>query len=649
MLTHKTRRLLIITCLFIAIRPVFGQTIPKLTPELEDKLLAVLDSQASFQEKAGACRQLSVAGSDKSIPVLIGLLSDEKLSHMARYGLETLPGTAVEKALRQALDDLQGKPLVGVIGTLGVRRDALAVEPLIELVHHKDTEVSQAALRALGSIGDAEATEALQTALAHAPAVKRLGLYEGLLRCAETQAALGNDKAALAIYESLQERKVPFQVRSAALRSIILQQGPDDPVLLRQCLGSDDYAVFSAAVQTALGLPDERITRILTEALTRQRSDFQVLLVNTLGNRADVPALASLHKASQRGDQQVRLAAIKALSQIGHKSTAPVLADLCQDRDAQVAQAAKSSLAAFPKHADPVVMDMFRSGDVSERLIALELITLRRMTDSVPLLLLAVKDPDARVRAQSLKTIGQLGGAAELASLLSLLQKLDDRDLEAMRLALTDICSRVKDPDACVTQLIEALSRSTVKQKLVLFRVLSSVEGNLALKVVRSAVDDSNPEIHLGAIRALSQWHNADVAPDLLVLVQTAENTRDRTLCLRGYLRIAERADLPGGQRLDMCEKIKPLLNTTAEKQQWLGALGRIDSPRALAQIRPSFNDPAVRETACTVSLTSIERMVKKNSRLKQNASVTRTLQKIVETSTNADYQKRARRLLGES
>jgi len=226
---------------------------------------------------------------------------------------------------------------------------------------------------------------------------------------------------------------------------------------------------------------------------------------------------------------------------------------------------------------------------------------------------------------------------------------MDTRDLEAMRQALTDICSRANDPDACVTQLINALSQGNVAQKVALFRVLSSIEGAAALKVVRIAVDDPDEEIHLGAIRALGTWNSADAAPELLTLVRTSKNARDRTLCLRGYLRIAEQSQLPNNERLAMCQEIEPLLQQTAEKQQWLGALGRIDSVRALGQIGPCFNDPEVKDTACTVSLTLIERLVKKNNQLKQNAAVTRTLEKILEVSANADYQKRAKSLLGSS
>jgi HEAT repeat protein len=85
--------------------------------------------------------------------------------------------------------------LVGVIGSIGVRRDTKAVKPLANILmqHDAGPEVTDAAVRALGSIGNIEAAEMLQTALDHAPGENRLSIAEGLFRCAEALAAEGRE------------------------------------------------------------------------------------------------------------------------------------------------------------------------------------------------------------------------------------------------------------------------------------------------------------------------------------------------------------------------------------------------------------------------------------------------------------------------
>ena len=89
----------------------------------ESKLLAVLHSDASLEAKSAACRNLARVAGKEAVPALAGLLGDEKLSHMARYALETIPDPSVDDALRAALAKLQGRPRLGVIGSIGARRD----------------------------------------------------------------------------------------------------------------------------------------------------------------------------------------------------------------------------------------------------------------------------------------------------------------------------------------------------------------------------------------------------------------------------------------------------------------------------------------------------------------------------------------------
>jgi HEAT repeat protein len=157
-------------------------------------------------------------------------LDDEKLSHMARYGLEPIPDPTVDDALRDALDKLKGRPLVGVIGSLGVRRDAQAVAPLTALLKGPDATAAQAAARALGKIGTPDAGQALQAALPKAPEDRRLAVAEGCLICAEALLAQGKLTEAAAMHKNVREAELPKHFRVAAVQGMILvQQAAEAP------------------------------------------------------------------------------------------------------------------------------------------------------------------------------------------------------------------------------------------------------------------------------------------------------------------------------------------------------------------------------------------------------------------------------------
>lgn len=116
-------------------------------------LVAILgDSDATEFAKAKACQRLALVGDDAAVPALAGLLGDARLSHYARTALEPMPPGAADQALRDALRKLEGSLLVGVINSIGVRRDPMALTALAELRHGDDQAVTQAATAAINRI-----------------------------------------------------------------------------------------------------------------------------------------------------------------------------------------------------------------------------------------------------------------------------------------------------------------------------------------------------------------------------------------------------------------------------------------------------------------------------------------------------------------
>jgi HEAT repeat protein len=211
--------------------PAWGQDARPAANSREAKLIAVLKSGATLKDKADACLELSRVGSKDSVAPLAALLGDEKIAHMARYALEPIPDPAVDAALRDAMGRLKGRPLVGVIGSIGVRRDVQAVEPLSRLLKDPDPDVAQAAARALGSIGDPAAVAALEGALESASVANQRAICEGLFRCAEALSARGQRDPALSIYERLNQPKMPQPVRDGAARKARVLRQEEGPRL----------------------------------------------------------------------------------------------------------------------------------------------------------------------------------------------------------------------------------------------------------------------------------------------------------------------------------------------------------------------------------------------------------------------------------
>ena len=188
---------------------------------LEARLVTVIKSDAPRAAKDAVCRQLSLIGSAEAVPALAELLTNQELSQMGRYALERIPDASAVAALRDALPKTEGLLKVGVINSLGVRRDAESAAALTALLENQDQQVTAAAAAALGAIASPDAAKALDEFQKKAPDKLKLAVADARLCCAERQLAAGKKLEAMAIYKSLSGEDQPKHVRLAAVRGLV--------------------------------------------------------------------------------------------------------------------------------------------------------------------------------------------------------------------------------------------------------------------------------------------------------------------------------------------------------------------------------------------------------------------------------------------
>ncbi len=192
--------------------------------KLEKRLAEALASDVPQAAKDYLCRQLSLVGTAECVPVVAGLLTDEKLSHMGRYALERIPCPEATKAMRDALGKVKGVQKVGVINSLGARRDAEATAALVALLSDSDAQIAAAAAGALGAIGTPDAANALGDFHGKAPEALKLAAADALLACAENLLADGKKLDALKIYKALAKSDIKH-VKVAATRGMLAAAG----------------------------------------------------------------------------------------------------------------------------------------------------------------------------------------------------------------------------------------------------------------------------------------------------------------------------------------------------------------------------------------------------------------------------------------
>lgn len=560
-------------------------------------MLAALDAAKSRAEREDACRQLAVQGTPACVSALARLLGDETMAHMARYALEPMPFPAVDAALREAVQTLRGPRLIGVINSIGVRRDGKAVALLATRLRDADTEVARAAAVALGQIGTVPASEALETIPAGLDGAVLPAVQEGLLVCAQRLVDAGDRARSAAICEGLLARAVSPAVRKAALRGVAAARGTEGvPVLARQVSSDDPVSVAAALWVIQHDLPGADVTRALAEALPKLPPGAQILLVRALGSRGDASALPLFAGLLDSGEVKLRMAALQNLPRLGATGAAPLLAQAVRDQDAGVAAAAEVELGRLlGGGADAEVATLLRSERKAHRLAGIRLSAKRLLREARPALTTAARDADGDVRTAALKALKDLATPEDVAVLIEVLTGAADAGTaQAAEKALEAACGRAKDPTACVEALKARLAKATPELRVSCLRLLAGIGDRWSRSDVLKAADDDDPAVRAAAYRLLGVWTAPEAATDLLRLAADSPDPAGKLLCLRACIRLAGAKGRPVGERVALCRQAAALVERDDEKKLLLGALGGLPDPEALTLAAAFLDDPAV-------------------------------------------------------
>ena len=527
---------------------------------------------------------------------------DQKLTSWARIALEAIPDRAAGLALRDAMDKTTGRTLIGVINSLGVRREEQAVDRLIPRIKDADEEVATAAIAALGRIGNNESTAALRQALTSSPDTLRSAVAAGCILCAENYMALGQADKAEELYDEVRAANVPRQRIVEATRGAILARGSDGVPLLVEQLKSSDKVMVSVGLMAARELSGLVVTKKLVAALGDLPANQQALLIVALADRGDVAAVPAMLKSAKSGPTEVRIAALDALKSLGDVSSVPVLLRVAAEDHAETSLAAKETLKALTDEtvdADLVARLAHTQG--AERLALLELVGMRRI-DAVPLLLKAVDDDDAKVRSVALLAMGEVVQLDNVSTLIErVLHPQHSSDGPVALQALQAACVRMPEREACAEQLAVALAKAPAGAKGAILETLAAMGGKNALQTLQAAANSEDASLQDAATRLLGSWMTVDAGPVLLELATTSDNSY-QVRALRGYIRLARQFLMPAPQRTEMCRLAWAAAERDAERKLVLQVVERYPSDGMLRVAVEATKHPTLGAEATQVA-----------------------------------------------
>ncbi len=565
------------------------------------RLAGLLESSTTtLAAKQYMCFQLRQIGTDAEVPVLAKLLVKDDTAAMARLALESIPGDASRQALSSATTQLKGQHLIGLINSLGKRRESASIDTLAGLASSSDAAICAAAWRALANIDDERAAGLLTDQAAQAPDPLPPELAVPLLRCAQSMAAGGKRDAVRTLYTRLsQEGQLPA-MRHAALEGLLSLQQSASADTITDWLLQDDAVTRRVAMAHLEALSSEQLESLSADMATLP-TYCVVAVVEVMARRDRTSVLPKVMELADSSNPQLQLAGIRLLGAVADSQAIARLISALGADDA-VAEAAKQSLQQLSR--DVVGPALLKAlDDVSLRSGAVDVLKRLRYYEAIDPLVVLATSRDPAVYSVALDGLRGIADPDEtdLSRLLKLLLQTPpgvQRD-EAEK-TIVIVCG--KQPDAAIrTQGVRDLvARFTATERLACLPLLGRLGDPQALPVIEQALASGAADEQEAAVRALCNWPDASVADRLMTIVTKTADPRFRRWALRAYVRVVSLpSQRPDSETLAMLQTAMQQADVLEDQQLIIERAGSVRSMDSVTWLATFLGQPDLAQQAC--------------------------------------------------
>ncbi len=446
------------------------------------------------------------------------------------------------RAIAEVLPELEERPQIFLLTALA-ETDVDRVTPhILETAESENEAVRIAALQALASIGEADATLFLLEHATTASGRERAVARHSLSRLP------GADRLLL---DALQDMEMPF--RSEVLHAIAARNLADaTPILLEQLPEtSPDERMALLDILTQIADPEQldMILPLLLSADTQDSGDEMAGIIATVADRAE-PGVTRIESLAAALEKETEPAARRniyvALGKIGDETALELLEGGLEEEDASVRLAAMEALSVWPTDAPLAILD--------------DAMTQFQGTD---------------VGTTALTGFIRLAGMDEAR---------DPQETAEMYERAYSIADRTEDKKACIV-------------------AIGATGNDASLPLLYEALASEEIEVARAALRALSAWPNSVPMARLEMFAKDGQESL-RPEALRGYFRlIGVCEDISEEEATKRYREALELAHSNAERRRILSGLGDVKSLGALQVVAEYLDDESLQREAEVASV----------------------------------------------
>jgi len=568
----------------------------------EEQLVDFLGSDATLPAKQFICECLSIYGSDKSVSILEKMLFESKTENMALFALERIPMEDASDVLMDALSETKGDLKVGIINALGNRREKDAVDEIIPLIWDSEGEIASAAIAASGKIGGDQASQALAKALSDPDAKLKSEIVFSYLKCAVVYEENNENKKALMIYQSLNKPEFDNHVRYAALQGVLRTSDQKLTDINEIFLGIESPELYSLVIPMIEEIPESEDITPIVDNLSKMQPEDQVKLLYALAGRKDPAVVKAMVKSTKSNSEQVRIAALSALSLSGDAETVHLFVGIAAGTKGLDREAARNGLDRLnAPGTDKLIVNSIPVSENSRKIELIRSTSSRYITSASSLLIGELHSPNAEVRIASIKALKEIGSPEHLNALINHHMKTkNSQEIKELENTIVAISKRIPDSQSQAGFLLSNMDKlDDVKLKASYLEMMGRIGDPKSLPVIESTLKGKNDELKTSAIRGLSNWPDSKPANELLNIAKSSTNPTHQILALRGYLNLVGHDDtINWDDKTEMYKEAMTLAKEAPEKRLVLSGFSDVPTPEAFKIVTSYLDDQDVKGEA---------------------------------------------------
>ena len=465
-------------------------------------------------------------------------LSYQITGDLALQTLQAIPGSNINRTLRRSFSDAPPDIQAGIIAALGNRRDESSVSFISGFIDNDNSQLSRAAITALGKIGTERSADPLIETMKRGTHPEQEHITEILVENAG-QFSSGNQPAfAFDIYGSVLDTDPPNQLAVAAIKGM-METTPGDPLeILKQHLLTSSPGLKHELIGLVRILPDSYNNGIELLRLDGITESEKIRLIMVLAYRGDRSIHGELKYFLEHEDPLFREPAIHALSKIATDEDIPLLASIASmttDREQELAREGLYRMRG--DEVDDIILEQAVSAIPPHALEMIRAIGERNIPGGIPVLLESAKSIHPAIRMESYRSLGRIGQPDIVNQIVELMIKSSDsRDRNVLESILYIIAikgDQEKVNTSGIKRYLPIYLRPDVRSALI--NVLGRIQNPDDLEVLLEHLDTDDMHLKINVIRALHDWPNAGPKKELRDIVEDTEDLRLKTMALRAH------------------------------------------------------------------------------------------------------------------